>query len=310
MQSAVDAMIALPSGDIVSGADIYMGFTQIPFAEQDVLVHNLTNNSFAVYRDSGYFRSGILENATPFELFVHVPPEQVTVSLYEFESRHGETSVDNLLSVPGAVVFYDLVPYGVPGTGTDPGGKDTTPPFLTLPGTINVDATSDQGVAVTFSVTATDNVDSNPVIHCTPASGSLFPIGETTVNCSATDDSHNTARASFTVTVNPLPVTDFDQDGVLDHEDNCIRIANGPLHPDAGGNSQLDTDGDGYGNLCDPDFDNSGNIDFADLARLKSVFFTADPYADLNGDDRVDFSDLAILKSMFFGTPGPSGLMP
>ena len=36
---------------------------------------------------------------------------------------------------------------------------------------------------------------------CTPASGSVFPIGITTVGCNATDDAGNTATASFTITV-------------------------------------------------------------------------------------------------------------
>ena len=36
---------------------------------------------------------------------------------------------------------------------------------------------------------------------CTPASGSTFPIGATTVTCTATDARGNTGSASFTVTV-------------------------------------------------------------------------------------------------------------
>lgn len=111
--------------------------------------------------------------------------------------------------------------------------------------------------------------------------------------------------------VRVMPVSgDLDGDGVPDSEDNCTLLPNGPLIPDVGGNSQRDTDGDGYGNVCDPDFDNSGNIDFADLAFMKSVFFSPDPDADLDGNGSVDFADLAILKSMFFSAPGPSGLVP
>jgi hypothetical protein len=36
---------------------------------------------------------------------------------------------------------------------------------------------------------------------CTPPSGSIFPVGTTTVTCSATDVLGNTATCSFTVTV-------------------------------------------------------------------------------------------------------------
>ena len=42
-----------------------------------------------------------------------------------------------------------------------------------------------------------DNVD----VSCAPLSGSTFPVGTTTVNCTATDDSGNTDVGSFDVTV-------------------------------------------------------------------------------------------------------------
>jgi hypothetical protein len=54
---------------------------------------------------------------------------------------------------------------------------------------------------VTFSVTASDPDDTAGAVVCNPASGSTFPIGTTTVNCSSTDTHSNTGYASFTVTV-------------------------------------------------------------------------------------------------------------
>ena len=103
---------------------------------------------------------------------------------------------------------------------------------------------------------------------------------------------------------------DVDADGVTDSADNCMLEPNGPLIPDAGGNIQHDTDGDDFGNLCDPDFDNNLVINAADLAYMKTRFFTTDPDADLNGNGIVNAADLAIIKIMFFGPPGPSGLVP
>ena len=38
-------------------------------------------------------------------------------------------------------------------------------------------------------------------IECVPASGSFFPIGSSTVDCTATDPSGNTATTSFTVSI-------------------------------------------------------------------------------------------------------------
>jgi len=50
--------------------------------------------------------------------------------------------------------------------------------------------------------------------------------------------------------------TDTDNDGVLNPVDNCINVSNA---------SQLDTDGDSLGNVCDPDDDNDGAIDSVDV---------------------------------------------
>ena len=79
--------------------------------------------------------------------------------------------------------------------------QDTTPPALTLPSNITLEATSSSGAVATFSATATDIVDGPRPVTCTPASGSTFPITSTTVNCSASDTRGNTANGSFTVTV-------------------------------------------------------------------------------------------------------------
>jgi Ca2+-binding RTX toxin-like protein len=82
--------------------------------------------------------------------------------------------------------------------------QDTTAPVITVPGTITEEAASPNGAVVTFEVTAQDDVDGSVPVTCTPASGSTFPIGETIVECTATDAAGNTATASFTVTVIPL----------------------------------------------------------------------------------------------------------
>ncbi len=85
----------------------------------------------------------------------------------------------------------------------DNGAPDTTPPILSLPGNLTVDATGPAGAVVTYTVTATDpdNSPSSLTLTCAPASGSTFPIGTTTVNCSAADPAGNQATGSFTVTV-------------------------------------------------------------------------------------------------------------
>ncbi len=77
---------------------------------------------------------------------------------------------------------------------------DTTPPVLTLPAP-SVTATSLLGAVVTYVASAVDLVDGTRPVTCTPASGSTFAIGTTTVSCSASDTRGNTATRSFVVTV-------------------------------------------------------------------------------------------------------------
>ena len=82
-------------------------------------------------------------------------------------------------------------------------------------------------------------------------------------------------------------------------------MQNGPVNTDAGGNSQRDTDGDGFGNICDPDLNNDGIINFGDLVRFQSGWLSSEPDLDFNGDGAVNFGDLAILADYFLGSPGP-----
>jgi hypothetical protein len=56
-------------------------------------------------------------------------------------------------------------------------------------------------VRVTYRVTAQDDVDGPLRVPCRPSSGSRFKVGRTTVKCSVTDTSANTATAAFRVTV-------------------------------------------------------------------------------------------------------------
>jgi hypothetical protein len=82
---------------------------------------------------------------------------------------------------------------------------DVTPPTLHL-SDVSVEAPDASGMNVPYSATATDDRDPSPTVTCTPASGSFFPVGTTTVNCQATDRSGNVATGSFHVNVAPALV--------------------------------------------------------------------------------------------------------
>jgi hypothetical protein len=99
---------------------------------------------------------------------------------------------------------------------------------------------------------------------------------------------------------------DDDGDGRVNRNDNCVAVAN----PD-----QCDTDRDGYGNACDPDFDENGRVDVADfaayLARDRRTGRDSGRGTDMNCDGVVNTADFPALHAPFAqmaGAPGPSGL--
>ncbi len=122
-------------------------------------------------------------------------------------------------------------------------------------------------------------------------------------------------------------VSDLDGDGVLDSADNCVLVANPGAGQLADGDSdgvgdacdnctlvantdQRDTDGDGFGNRCDADFNGDGLVTLSDYSVFRSKFGTADPDADFNGDGLVTLSDYSSFRALFGKAPGPSALTP
>jgi HYR domain/K319L-like, PKD domain len=79
---------------------------------------------------------------------------------------------------------------------------DVTPPVLTMPtGNVKEEATSRNGAVVTFDASATDAFDGDVAIVCSSSSGDTFPLGLTTVSCSASDKAGNLATGTFIVEV-------------------------------------------------------------------------------------------------------------
>ena len=89
------------------------------------------------------------------------------------------------------------------GSYEAPRPADTTAPVVTVPANITTPATGPSGATVTYTATANDDRDGPLTPTCTPPSGSTFPVGTTTVTCTATDAAGNTGTNTFTVTVTP-----------------------------------------------------------------------------------------------------------
>jgi hypothetical protein len=87
------------------------------------------------------------------------------------------------------------------GTTVDTDGT----PLSTIPRSIFMPAQSASGTVVFFMLpTATDGGNAGVTVTCAPPPNYLFPIGTTTVTCTASDARGNKSTATFTVTVADL----------------------------------------------------------------------------------------------------------
>jgi lysophospholipase L1-like esterase len=113
------------------------------------------------------------------------------------ESGLGEYPIDVHVSAPDAV----LANYDVTTTAGRLTVIDVNAPTLVVPGAINAEATGPDGAAIDFAddVTAEDDAGP-PELACQPHSGTTFAIGDTAVECSASDGPHTTS-GSFVVSV-------------------------------------------------------------------------------------------------------------
>jgi flagellar hook assembly protein FlgD len=122
--------------------------------------------------------------ATPTQLQVWIPmPVATTLGQYSVTVK--TTDTNGVTTTIGPVVLSVV---------SRTGGVAPVP---SLPEVVVADATSSSGAFVTFNVQGAS---------CDHASGSLFPIGTTTVSCSVTN-SFGTGTNSFSVVVNPLSGT-------------------------------------------------------------------------------------------------------
>ncbi|MEU9760053.1 HYR domain-containing protein [Streptomyces sp. NPDC047987] len=83
--------------------------------------------------------------------------------------------------------------------------NDVDAPVVTVDD-LTVRAQDKKGARVTYTATAQDATDGALPVTCAPPSGSLFPVGVTTVNCSATDSAGNTGTDTARIEVLEAPV--------------------------------------------------------------------------------------------------------
>lgn len=145
-------------------------------------------------------------------------PAAITIEGGSAYIEQGASAAD-IVSGTLAVAISGGVNSMVPGTytvtyrATDAAGNtstasrtvtvvDTTPPTVTVGGPGSpIEGNTLGGATVVFTSSASDTVSGSLSTTCLPASGSLFPVGTTSVVCTATDGAGLTGTKSFTINV-------------------------------------------------------------------------------------------------------------
>jgi fibronectin type 3 domain-containing protein len=106
--------------------------------------------------------------------------------------------------------------------------NDTQPPTLTCPAVLVKLNTGETSRAVNYAPSATDNCPATLTVTCSPASGSTFSTGATSVSCHSTDVAGNIGSCSFTVTLQPNTAPVAANDTVTAAR-NAVRTLDGTL---------------------------------------------------------------------------------
>jgi hypothetical protein len=160
----------------------------------------------------GFTGPGSLQNANPHLLALanNGGPTQ-TMAL-----QQGSPAIDVIPTSSGLCPATDQRGVTRPDNGEtncDMGAYESNYPpdsdlgLTNLPSNITTNATSPQGAVVTYTPpTVVDEDNPLPPVTCSPASGSTFAIGTTTVTCtvSDSDDTNSPVSQSFSVTVQPV----------------------------------------------------------------------------------------------------------
>jgi hypothetical protein len=160
-------------------------------------------------------------------------------------------------------------------------------------GTLTIQA-GPSPVASTLTLTVTTCADlSGGTQTCSTTNGTITILPATP---SPTPTASPIPSASPSPTPSPTPSTDFDNDQVLNTNDNCPLVQNGPGQSQVPGvGNQTDSDGDGVpgthppsgaafgGDACDSDDDNDEFLDWQESAGCRARAEDYDDYEDTNG---------------------------
>jgi len=203
----------------LSYRDDLSSYTATPFPSHITSIVQADDGRLELDGNSGFANPGTTADALLATLIFDVLDECGTDVPANFEVGGDFPSELSDLGLPLPTALLDADPVTLDGTD---------PVLFGCP--VDFSQPSDPGCSgaiVTYTApTATDNCDLSPSVVCSPPSGSLFPVGVTTVTCTATDDCGNESECEFDVTVTGTNVicVDVELVGVTMPVTRCIHF--------------------------------------------------------------------------------------
>jgi len=188
---------------IVKDATVTMGLFAFPIEHGENACSSVDTTATTDKYGAAYFYLDGLEIAEEIPL----TPEEMEEADYEFNIQFATNSCDisittGTLKIKAEHPDYDLVEREI--EYEDGWGwalvKDLIAPVIDVQD-ITKEASDENGAFVEFFVTAKDDVDGVIPSTCDKNSGVVFPVGITTVTCTASDSADNQGSESFVVTV-------------------------------------------------------------------------------------------------------------
>jgi hypothetical protein len=203
---AVDGSLAVTASP-ASGSTFALGTNTVTLTANDAAGNTATSSFTVTVRDTTAPTITLPANQTLEATSADGAIATFSASATDLVSG----SVDVTYSSPSGSTFT-LGTNAVTVTATDATGntstdsftvtvRDTTVPVITVPETITAEATNSAGAIVSLIGSATDLVSGDVPVTFSPATNTLFPMGETSVTATATDAAGNTSSATLVVKV-------------------------------------------------------------------------------------------------------------
>jgi uncharacterized repeat protein (TIGR01451 family) len=182
----------------------------------DAVPANTTFVSATVTTGTGWSTSAPAVGGTGNVVFSKASVANGETAVFTIVVKVNNGTVHHTL-INNTVTAASSIPDPTPGNNSATAQTTVDPiaPTITCPANIVGSITGTGTCAVVNYPAPTVSDNCSATVVCTPPSGTCFPVGTTTVSCTATDTAGNTATCSFSVTVFDICIQDDSNPGTV-----------------------------------------------------------------------------------------------